>query len=269
MPPESALARVSERTLAGGACLHVVRVDGARPVPHRTEFNAAGFLARIAFRLDRALAPLSQARYRIVYGPNTRCNLPHVPDRTDSTAWPEAGGQLMRSRNGDFETGGAKLSGWQLFRGAIETENPYAGKRCVRLEYDGEDDQPTKARLTSDPFPLLPNCRYTLRFQARGQKRTQDGSMPVASLTFLDAEQRTVKAKPYRLLFAEKRIRDTWVLHSHSEATPPETRFGRITISMWRTSGTLWIDDVEVLEPVSARIAPPSVRIGRAAAGAQ
>ncbi|MBN1676163.1 MAG: hypothetical protein JXR37_34280 [Kiritimatiellae bacterium] len=264
IPPQSPLGRVSRQGLANGSSLRVVQVAGETPVPSRPRFDASGRLGRIAFRLDQPIPALASARYWIVLN-GTPSGIPAPGGRGAGAAelpWPEVDSQLMRERNGDFEAGGPKPAGWSLHRAALSTEDPHGGSRCVKLAYDGSDETSSKASINSATFPLLPNCRYTLRFWARGEKRSRDGSMPVASLTFLDADGQTVKTKPYRAHFGAKQPGTHWRQYALSESTPPETRFGRISISMWRASGTMWIDDVEVLEPVSARVAPPAVRVG-------
>ena len=52
----------------------------------------------------------------------------------------------------------------------------------------------------------------------------------------------------------------TWTTMSGSESAPPDTRYGQVRILIYRARGTLWVDDVEVIRPVSAQLSPAVVR---------
>jgi len=251
IPAHSPLGRLSKNALGNGKRVQVVAEAGRRPVPCLVRFDTRGRLEKVAFRLAADLAPLSEAHYWVA----PRAKAGPVAD----FAWPETDVNLFRTRNGGFEQGGETPRGWSLFRGRLSTEQPYSGNRCVQLDTNKQDRR--GAMLTSEIFTLRPNACYTLRVRARGRKEGRDGWLFSVGLNFLDETKKPVAGKPSRLHFAQRKLGRAWRTFAHSESTPGQTRFGRLNISIYKAQGTLWVDEIELLEPVSARRPPPAVRV--------
>lgn len=240
--------------------VRVSSLDGVGDVPFRLLRGGDGRPERLAFRLVRRLLPLSSARYALRFR-STRSPEERPGDVSAPGAdfdWPDDDSQLMQRRNGDFEQGDAAAAGWSLTRGEVCTENPCSGRRCIKLSKEEVD--PQIPALISQPFPISPDCRYTLKLRARGVKIGEEGTLMAASFYFLDADKHTVKTKPFRVHFGKSDLPNAWTTVSGSEAAPPETRYGQVRILIYRARGTLWVDDVEVIRPVSAQRPPAIVR---------
>lgn len=241
--------------------VRVLSPEGAAGVPFRLSFRGDGRPARLAFQLIQQLRPLSSAQYSLCFrrtrGPAEEPGEVSAPGA--DFHWPDDDSELMARRNGGFEKGDATAEGWSLTRGEICAENPRSGRRCIKLSKEEAD--PQNPSLISQAFPISPDCRYTLKVHARGVKIGEEGTLMSASFYFLDADRRTVKAKPFRVHFgARELLEGTWTTMSGSESAPPDTRYGQVRILIYRARGTLWVDDVEVIRPVSAQLSPAVVR---------
>jgi len=260
IPPDVVGESPGDRWRIDPKTVRVLSPAGTDDVPFRLSFGDSGLPDRLAFALTAPLPPLSAVQYSLRFrrSQSTADQPAEVAGADADFPWPSNESQLMRQRNGDFETGDEEADGWSLIRGEVSTEDPHGGRRCMKLHKTEQDDK--HPMLSSQPFPISPDARYIFKLRARGEKIGEEGYIIAASLYFLDGDKRTVKTKPWRANVGSRGLPNEWTMVSASASAPPETRYGQVRVLMYGARGTLWVDDVEVVCPVSAQPIPATIR---------
>lgn len=223
----------------------------------------------ISWLMEGEIEPLIEKDYYIYFDIKGKNNLP----TTDNAALKTMKTNWNLVDNGGFEEKGQWTtrgqSGDKTFCGFSGNE-VHSGKRSFMIS---NHDQKTKGyKSYSKIFKLKPNTRYSLSGLV---KVTDIPPMPVGnaliSLVFLDEnrqEKRPPKEKNYRKLLAvsvspdrsdAKDFLGKWVDKKTSCVTPQWVRYGKIAISTYHFTGTVFFDEINVSE---IRGEEPEVSLG-------
>jgi len=146
----------------------------------------------------------------------------------------------------------------------VVEENPYHGRRCALL---AAADPMTTPAWYSEYFRLDSLKKYAASYAVRSE--IEKGIPPVVWLYFYDSKRqpisRDIMVRRVGLRGPPPSAR--WQTVKRIVTTPKDVAYGRITVSLWRTVGKGWIDDICV-EPFVRRD-PPTVTLGRAARAAK
>ena len=138
--------------------------------------------------------------------------------------------------NGTFEDGAGDVSGWEMERGNGNwAPSGFESSRCLAALGGGEDD----AIWLSDPVSLTAGKHYELRLMAKCSEGAS-GGCAVAGVTSVNRDLN---------------LTEDWTPYSFVFRAPDDVESARLRFGQWHLKGTVYFDDVELIEaePLYAR----------------
>ncbi len=165
-----------------------------------------------------------------------------------------------------LEPAGSAPVGWAPYREFFKDQQPtatlaldeqvkHSGKRSVRIENRDMRDI-TYVRYSTerfaahpeDPHNLRPNRRYAIRWWVRGQDVDPAGTGPILMMRIASAKD----GKMYGTFAAEELTLPKgtfdWQQREFVFITDPYARWMTCTLQLRWTTGTVWYDDVELVD---------------------
>jgi hypothetical protein len=165
-----------------------------------------------------------------------------------------------------LEPAGLTPVGWVPYREFFKDQQPtatlamdervkHSGKRCVRIENRDMRDI-TYVRYSTDrfaahpddPHNLRPNRRYAIRWWVRGQEIDPAGTGPILMMhTYSTKDGKSYGTPTSENLDLPKGTFD-WQRREFVFITDPYARWITFTLQLRWTTGTVWYDDVELVD---------------------
>lgn len=159
--------------------------------------------------------------------------------------------------NGGFEEG---TTGWTFGKGqTLDTTHAHSGKACAKLEVPGPE--PAKSNLEV-MLPVKPNTRYQAGLWLRREKVGVCG----AYISERDAEGKLSGAQTQVGVYIPKED-GVWLPLRWEFVTGPRTVKLSLRSDIYNSTGTLWLDDFWLREPVEGVYEPVSGALKTTQAG--
>jgi hypothetical protein len=146
---------------------------------------------------------------------------------------------LLRSQNllpnPGFEDGTAGPTSWKASGGGVWSDQPFAGKRALRVEGSGNES----GAWRTGPVDFLPGGLYQLRFMARRERETSGGCA-------ISGPSRVNR---------DFQPGDSWGEHKFVFCFPHDAARDEVRLGHWEMKGAVLFDDEELLPAKATHLA--------------
>jgi hypothetical protein len=165
-----------------------------------------------------------------------------------------------------LEPAGSTPAGWLPCRETFKDQKPtatlaldekvkHSGERSVRIENRDMRDI-TYARYSTEPFAagsqdprnIRPNRRYAIRWWVRGQKIDPAGTGPILMMHIASTKEGKTYGTPTSEEANLPKGTFDWQPREFTFITDPYARWFTFTLQLRWTTGTVWYDDVELVD---------------------